>query len=312
MQFSAQAIFLAIVIAISLGLKLDDVQTARLSQAFNTVTVSVSFYCGWKLMPSVPAKHVVPEGRWMLTQGFVQNWNTAKEINQHYKTGLRWFLLSVIFGEAAANAFTIVSVVFLDEQLGLSGTEVGIFFFLALLGMIPGGKLAEFVTSKTNPKISWCLSMIVLFVVTTVGALGLKRDNAFPFSYVWGFVIGIMLGWYYPTEGMILSLCVPQGKEAELAGFFVYCTQILGWLPPLVFSLLVEADVSQGIGVMAISSFFLVAICFMSMTGSWDEIMEEVANGGSEPGDGGKDKGHAFTATSATEMELAEKIARLQ
>ena len=172
--------------------------------------------------------------------------------------------------------------------------------------------LAEFVTSKTNPKISWCLSMIVLFVVTTVGALGLKRDNAFPFSYVWGFVIGIMLGWYYPTEGMILSLCVPQGKEAELAGFFVYCTQILGWLPPLVFSLLVETDVSQGIGVMAISSFFLVAICFMSMTGSWDEIMEEVANGGSEPGDGGKDKGHAFTATSATEMELAEKIARLQ
>ena len=308
-QFSAQAMFLVLVIAVSLSLQLNDVHTGRLSQGCNALIASTSFFYGWNLMPRVPAKHTLPEGRWMLAQGFVQNWDTAKDINRHYKKGLRWFLLSVIFGEAAANAFTIVSVVFLDEQLGLSGTEVGIFFFLALLGMIPGGKLSEFVTSRSNPKISWCLSMMALFIVSTVGSLTLSKDNAFPFSYAWGFGIGILLGWYYPTEGMILSLCIPMGKEAELAGFFVYCTQILGWLPPLIFSLLVESDVSQGVGVMVISSFFLVAIAFMSMTGPWQVIIDEVANGGSEAnGESNmKAKGAAATNTCETDLGLTDK-----
>ena len=303
-QFSAQAMFLVLVIAVSLSPQLNDVQTGRLSQGFNTITVSISFYYGWKLMPRVPAKHSLPEGRWMITQGFIQNWDTAKEINKHYKIGLRWFLLSVIFGEAAANAFTIVSVVFLDEQLGLSGSEVGIFFFLALLGMIPGGKLAEFVTSKTNPKISWCLSMLVLLLVSTLGSLTLSKDNAFPYSYVWGLCIGILLGWYYPTEGMILSLSIPVGKEAELAGFFVYCTQILGWLPPLIFSLLVESDVSQGVGVVVISSFFLFSIASMSMAGSWQAMIDEVTNGYESTTNGVRCKTEEEAATKTNEIEI--------
>ena len=300
---------MALVIAVSLSLQFNDVQTGRLGQGFNTLTATTSFYYGWKLMPRVPAKHTLPEGRWMLTQGFIQNWNTAKEINRHYKKGLRWFLLSVVFGEAAANAFTIVSVVFLDEQLGLTGSQVGIFFFLALLGMIPGGKLSEFVTARTNPKRSWCLSMLVLFVLSTVGSLTLSKDNAFPFSYVWGFGIGILLGWYYPTEGMILSLCIPVGKEAELAGFFVYCTQILGWLPPLIFSLLVESDVSQGVGVMVISSFFLVAIFCMSMAAPWEVIIDEVANGVFEANskDAIQTTEAIATNTCETDWELTEK-----
>ncbi|CAB9501118.1 Major facilitator superfamily [Seminavis robusta] len=275
-QFLSQALFLLLVIAVSLSLGFGDVQTARLSQVFNACTVSLTFFCGWRLMPPIPARHILPEGRSMLLQGFRQNFTTAKEINQHYRIGLRWFLLSVTFGDAAANAFTIVSVVFLDERLGLAGNEVGIFFFLALIGMIPGGKLAQLVASRTNPKVSWIISMVVLFVVSAVGALLLDKDNAVPFAFVWGFIIGVSLGWYYPSERTILSMIVPQGREAEVSGFFIYCTQILGWLPPLVFSLLVEADVDQGIGVICISAFFLIAIFAMSMSGPWQEILEEV------------------------------------
>lgn len=276
-QFSSQGAFLIIVAVVAIAVGFTDVETARMSQAFNAVTVSISFYFGWRLLPSVvPPKHTLPEDKWLLTQGFIQNWNTAKEINREYKKGLRWFLLSVVFGEAAAAAFTVVSVVFLNEQLGLSGSEVGIFFFLALMGMIPGGVLAQFVATRTNPKISWCLSMLALFVIASAGALTLNTDNAMPFSYVWGFGVGILLGWYYPTVGMILSMCTPASKEGEVSGFFVYCTQILAWVPPLIFSLLVEADVDQGIGVVCAGSFFLVATGVMSMSASWKEILEEV------------------------------------
>jgi Na+/melibiose symporter-like transporter len=70
-------------------------------------------------------------------------------------------------------------------------------------------------------------------------------------------------------------MCLPKGQEAELAGFYVYCTQILAWLPPLIFSLLVEANVPQKYGVIATSFGFVVGIMFLSCTASWEEILAE-------------------------------------
>jgi Na+/melibiose symporter-like transporter len=54
-----------------------------------------------------------------------------------------------------------------------------------------------------------------------------------------------------------------------------YCTQILGWLPPLIFTILVQNDVDQKFGVIAVSFGFAVAILLLSCTASWDEILAE-------------------------------------
>lgn len=78
-----------------------------------------------------------------------------------------------------------------------------------------------------------------------------------------------------PPTHRFFSMCLPKGQEAELAGFYVYCTQILAWLPPLIFSLLVEANVPQKYGVIATSFGFVVGIMFLSCTASWEEILAE-------------------------------------
>lgn len=70
-------------------------------------------------------------------------------------------------------------------------------------------------------------------------------------------------------------MCLPKGQEAELAGFFVYCTQILGWLPPLLFSILNEQGVPQKYGVLIACFGFAVSILLLSCTASWPEIVAE-------------------------------------
>lgn len=60
-------------------------------------------------------------------------------------------------------------------------------------------------------------------------------------------------------------MLLPRGQEAELSGFYVYCTQILGWLPPLIFSVMVESNIDQKFGILAVQSFFGVAIVLLSM-----------------------------------------------
>ena len=55
----------------------------------------------------------------------------------------------------------------------------------------------------------------------------------------------------------------------------MYCTQILGWLPPLIFSALVQANVDQKYGILSLQAFFVVAIGFVSMI-HWSSALEQV------------------------------------
>ena len=279
-QFSSQLCFLILMVGLSMVLSWDDVMTAQVSQGINSVTVAISFLLGWRLMPKYGARSTMPQGGWLVFQGFRQNWETVKRIQSQYKKSLGWFLLALVLAESCANTFTVVAVVFLDEELGLSGGEIGLFFVIALLGMIPGGKLGGMVTKWTNPNTSWRLALTILFLLGVLGGLVLNRENARTLGYGWGFLVGLNLGWHYPTSGLFFSMIIPEGQEAELSGFFVYCTQIIGWLPPLLFSIMVEKDIKQGYGVIVTAGFALVAVVLLSMAPSWPDIVRDVHGDG--------------------------------
>lgn len=273
-QFAAQALFLISVIVFSLALGFGNVKTAQLSQAISALWAGIGFAIGWMLLPSVPATNLLPEGHSLLTEGFVQVYRTALKIRKHYGRGLRWFLWGVVFGEAAANSFTIVAVVYLSDHLHMSATEIGIFFLIALVGTLPGAWLGAMVTRRLDPNRSWRLSMVFMTIMAVGGAVVVDLVPRY-LVYIWGVGIGAILGWFYSTESLFFSMCLPRGQEAELSGFFLYCSQILGWAPALLFTILVENNVSQTYGVMSVSIFLIIAIIALSCAAPWDEIVEE-------------------------------------
>ena len=65
----------------------------------------------------------------------------AKKIWTNYKMGLRWFLLSTIFAEAAASAVGSTAVIFLSLHIQLTAFQIGIFFEVSLIGVIIGTKV---------------------------------------------------------------------------------------------------------------------------------------------------------------------------
>merc|ERR1711907_349376 len=164
-----------------------------------------------------------------------------------------------------------------------NSTELGIFFIVTLLATAMGTQLAaKYITKRTNPNKSWKLSMIYLFVVLTIGAFvldALKLEIAKSVSYAWAVFIGLGLGWFYPTGNLFFSMCLPKGQEAEFAGFWVYCSQILAWLGPLLFSVLVTYEVPQKYGVAVVAGGFLIGCGCLMFTGTWDEILLEAEYG---------------------------------
>ncbi len=126
----------------------------------------------------------------------------AKKIWRTYKTGLRWFLISTVFGEAGAGAVGSTAVIFLSLHIGLNAGQIGVFFEVSLLGVILGTKLGAFVSRKTNPNISLQLSNLGLFVTIIVGAWLVKHSPFKELTYLWGLSIGTFLGWFYPCEAL--------------------------------------------------------------------------------------------------------------
>lgn len=159
----------------------------------------------------------------------------------------------------------------------MSGTEIGIVFLTTLLASVPGSKLGSIVTRKTNPNTSWKIDLTLFSIITFAGAFALSGPDVSYLAYVFGALWGIILGWFYSVENLFFSLVLPRGQEAELTGYFVYCTQILAWLPPLVFATMIEAGVKQTWGLMSLIIFFAIAFGFLCLVAPWDDVLEESA-----------------------------------
>lgn len=159
----------------------------------------------------------------------------------------------------------------------MSGTEIGIVFLTTLIASVPGSKLGSIVTKKTNPNTSLKIDLALFSVITFAGAFVLSGPDVSYLAYVFGALWGIILGWFYSVENLFFSMVLPRGQEAELTGYFVYCSQILAWLPPLLFAVMIEAGVAQTWGLMSLIIFFAIAIGFLCLVAPWNDVLEESA-----------------------------------
>ena len=173
----------------------------------------------------------------------------------------------------AANSFTVVSVTFLSE-LGFGTSMTGIIYVLVLTCCVIGTFFAKWVMKATGSPIRSMMYCLVAFMAVNFAAFLTITQNDFivwPSTIAWGF----MLGWFYPTELQCYSSLMPKSQEAELAGFFLYCTQILVWIPPLVFTIFNETpSIDLSWGGVQLNIWLLLSLIFYAMLPSWEECRE--------------------------------------
>jgi len=110
--------------------------------------------------------------------------------------------------------------------------------------------------------------------LTVAGAFILDGPNKKNICYLFAVFWGMCLGWFYPTSDLIFSLSLPKGQESEITGFYIYCTQIIVWLPPLVFTLINEAGFNMKWGLISLDIFFITAVGFLQLMAPWEEVRE--------------------------------------
>ena len=170
---------------------------------------------------------------------------------------------------------TTVSITYMSEILKMTGGEIGIRLAVLLTASLPGSAIAITITSKTKPLISFKSCIVLSSIITITAVFFLTGPEDKMLTYLWATLWGIGIGWFYPTQNVIFSLCIPKGQEAELSGFFVYCAQILVWLPPLLFTAINESGVHMKYALMSLITTSFVALICLQFMDTWESVLKK-------------------------------------
>lgn len=264
-SYITQLLFMIVLAFASVFWSMNSVESLQLGQALNCVCIIILWICGWKLLPSAPKRHSIPVGSYLPVLGFAQIFKTMRDLMFKFDKIMLWYFTASIFANAGTSGFTTIILTFMSSLLRMSVTEVSFAFLIAIVTCVPGVKMGEYVTSRTDPHKSWKYCLLALTLVTIVAANVMIDETTKNWAYIFASLWGICLGWYSPVKLLFFSVILPKDQETEFSGFNVYSGQILVWLPPLFFTMLVEYGFHMKWGLMSFALFFIIAFFILCM-----------------------------------------------
>ncbi|KAL3921263.1 MAG: hypothetical protein SGILL_002838 [Bacillariaceae sp.] len=289
LQFGGQMVFLLIVVGVSSWIipnvtdPWGSVTTAQFGQGVSSAALLVVLPLAWTWFPRTKAKHKLPEGHSLVFEGFRQNYRTAKAVAKNHRP-LKWFLITVVLAEAGITPLIPTMITIMSNIYRYNGNEVGLVFFVALSSTIPGIIVGAIISRKYNPQVSQrvnlgilsCATLIIAFIIDKLRELGLVGggDGVVYTGYIFAFVWGSLLGWFYATQQLFFTASLPPKQEAELSGFYVYCTIILTWVPTLSSTIMLNAGIAAQWTLLPLVIFQFLALVTSLICPNWSEVEE--------------------------------------
>lgn len=218
----------------------------------------------------------VPPGSNLLTAGFKQVATTLPTIWSKYRA-LKWLMLSLLWSpEQSAGVVLSIGLTWVTLFLKLDADQVGYVSLILLAAVIPGSIFSMFCCKWANPLNSYRLAQFCLAAGIAISVAGIPSSEyskrIYGFAALWGFPFG----WLYASQRVLFVTMIPKGQTTEIMGLFTFFGQILGWLPPVIFTIMSEQGVDIRWGVGLLSFFYLFAMCNTFMMGSYQEAKDLV------------------------------------
>ncbi|GKY93597.1 hypothetical protein MPSEU_000327100 [Mayamaea pseudoterrestris] len=215
--------------------------------------------------------------------------NTSSNTNAR---ALQCLLASILVSEAASQTLIAVATTYMTYVLRMDANAIGTVFLAVLLCGIFGAKIGaivatgaanvrrRFMTSHgehdsaaltTDPVGSAMCGQVYFCIVTTAACLTLNGPEDQAYVPIFGGLWGVALGWLSPMQASAFMGLVgndDNGSEqrAEMMGVYLLASNLLSWLPALVFTVLNEAGVSMKWGMASLNIYFLIGLgCLIRM-----------------------------------------------
>jgi MFS-type transporter involved in bile tolerance (Atg22 family) len=151
-----------------------------------------------------------------------------------------------------------------------------------LLAIAPAGFMSAAATKRfdSNAVRSSLVALVILVATTTAAAIGLTPNNNSSKVRVYVLVAfwGIGNGWKWTCDRLASARLCPPSQSGEFMGLYLFSTIVLTWLPPLVFTLLFEADISMQVGLATLDVWFVLSAASYWAMGSYTDAVTALAS----------------------------------
>ena len=191
---------------------------------------------GWWVVFSLPAFFVLPEaegrGEGVVEAG-VRGLKEFRRIVGEVLAvkDLRRFLLAFFFYIDGVLTVIWFAAIFATGTLGFTSTERIVLFLVVQFSALAGAFLLAKPTDRYGPR-RVITGVIVLWVAVAVWAYFIESKTVF---FVAAVLAGTGLGSIQAASRSYMSALIPEGKEAEMFGFYAFCGKSSSIIGPFLF-----------------------------------------------------------------------------
>ncbi len=215
---------------------------------------------GWWLLFSLPAFFVLPSAPGLgesvgqaTVRGLIHFRRIAGEV--FAQRDLRRFLLAYFFYIDGVLTVIWFAALFADQTLGFGQIERIVLFLVVQFSALVGAFALARPADTLGPK-RVISGLLVLWTAVAVSAYFVTSKPVF---FVIAVIAGTGLGSIQATSRSFMAALIPDGKEAEMFGFYAFCGKSSSILGPLVFSTVSQlSGGNQRFAVVAIAGFFVI------------------------------------------------------
>jgi UMF1 family MFS transporter len=222
-------------------------------------------------LKSRPKRKSLPPGKGYLTAGFLEIFDTIKELRRLPLT-LRYLLAYLVYNDGIQTVIVAASV-FLEQELFPQGNPIfllEIFLmvqFVAVLGALMFERLAYLIKTKNAILVS-----LVIWAAIVIYAY--RFLHTVSEAWILAALIAIVLGGSQALSRSLFSRMIPEGKEAAFFGMYEVSERGTSWMGPLMFSIVIARTGSYRQALLSLIVFFVVGLIGLWLTDTDRAIRE--------------------------------------
>jgi UMF1 family MFS transporter len=207
------------------------------------------------LPPDLPGEMTIPRAaRWGVT-----NFRTIVGEVWAQKE-LRNFLFAFFFYIDGVLTIIVMAGAVATGTFGFDETGTIILFMIVQLSALVGAFTLAKPTDRWGPK-RVLNGVLFVWILTGVSAFFLQDPNLF---YALAVVAGLGLGSVQAASRSFMSSLIPEGKEAEMFGFYALCGKSSSVLGPMLFGgVTVLAGGNQRPGFLVLTALFVIGLVLL-------------------------------------------------
>ncbi len=173
---------------------------------------------------------------------------------------LRRFLISFLVYIDGVNTVIYFSGIYAVTTLGFARQELIYLYLVVQVSVLVGALGLARPTDTWGPKRVLTI-VLVFWTAIVVGAYFVETKTAF---FVIAVAAGTGLGVVQAASRALMSSLIPDGKEAEMFGFYAFCGKSSSVIGPLIFGTLSYAlGGNQRAAILSIAAFFLAGVILL-------------------------------------------------